>query len=155
MATNSDHTFRIGDAVQITDVFPAWSGRYGRIISISSREGNLWPYWVRPDDGNKPIPMAAHEMIPALDRSLPPQTEMILDHLKRVGSISNVEAQALYRARALPKRVSEIRRAGYPIRKEWKRDATGQRHVRYHLVRGGIDAADREDVGGDAWRYAA
>lgn len=148
----TERTYRIGDAVQITDGFPPWAGRYGRIINVSARKGNLWPYWVRPEDGrDKPIPLSAHEIIPA-DKPLAPQTATILDHLKRVGSISNVEAQALYRARALPKRISEIRRAGYPIRKEWKRDATGQRYVRYHLVRGGPTAEDREE---GAWRVAA
>ncbi len=70
---------------------------------------------------------------------LAPQTTTILRHLEKVGSISNVEAQALYKCRALPKRISEIDHAldqnNDPryIGKEMKRDATGQRYVRYYL----------------------
>lgn len=75
-----------------------------------------------------------------MNTRLAPQTTTILRHLEKVGSISNVEAQALYKCRALPKRISEIDRAialdmndmRY-IARETKKDATGQRYVRYYL----------------------
>lgn len=72
---------------------------------------------------------------------LAPQTATILGHLEKVGSISNVEAQALYKARALPKRISEIEeffavtRPSHIVTRERKVDATGQRYVRYYLHR--------------------
>lgn len=63
-----------------------------------------------------------------------PQTLSILTHLIRVGSISNVEAHSMYKCRALPRRISDLKANGVAIRKEQKKDATGQRYVRYHLL---------------------
>jgi len=60
--------------------------------------------------------------------------DLIRDHLKRERSISNVEAQNLYRCRALPKRISELRAEGFDVRPVWKRDLTGQRYVRYFYM---------------------
>jgi hypothetical protein len=62
--------------------------------------------------------------------------ELIKEHLEREWSISNVEAQNLYRCRALPKRISELKAAGMDIRSVWRTDLTGQRYVRYFYVRG-------------------
>lgn len=71
--------------------------------------------------------------------NLAPQTQQILKHLQTVGSISNVEAQALYRCRALPRRIADIKAAGFVVTRALKTDATGQRYARYSLER--IDAA--------------
>jgi hypothetical protein len=65
--------------------------------------------------------------------NLAPQTKQILKHLQTVGSISNVEAQALYRCRALPRRIADIKAAGYEVVRTLKVDATGQRYARYAL----------------------
>lgn len=63
-----------------------------------------------------------------------PQAWSIYKHLQEAGSISNVEAQAVYRCRALPRRIADIEAAlAITIRREHKRDATGQRYVRYFL----------------------
>lgn len=62
-----------------------------------------------------------------------PQTAVIYDHLASVGTITNIEAQALYRCRSLTKRISELKADGFDIKSEWKRDHTGQRYVRYWL----------------------
>lgn len=64
---------------------------------------------------------------------LSPQATTILDHLKKVGSISNVEAQALYKCRALPRRIADIKATGVNIQSVYKKDATGQRYARYVL----------------------
>ena len=61
------------------------------------------------------------------------QSQRILNHLLDVGSISGVEAQAMYKARSLTKRISELRAQGWDIKAEWNRDHTGQRYVRYWL----------------------
>jgi len=60
------------------------------------------------------------------------QSQQILKHLRSVGDISNIEAQGLYRCRALPKRISELKADGHIIRSVWNKDHTGQRYVRYH-----------------------
>ena len=66
-------------------------------------------------------------------RPLAPQVAAVLRHLQVAGSISNVEAQAVHRIRALPRRIRDLVEAGIPIRKERRQDATGQRYVRYYL----------------------
>lgn len=76
-----------------------------------------------------------------------PLTQKIYDHLLEAGTISGIEAAALYRCRDLPKRISEIRQflnhiaADHPdvgmsvpvVRREMKNDPTGQRYARYFL----------------------
>lgn len=66
---------------------------------------------------------------------LSPQAETVLRHLRNVGSITNVEANAVHRIRSLSRRITEIRDAGYQIDKKRRRDTTGQAYVRYSLVK--------------------
>lgn len=66
-------------------------------------------------------------------RSLPPMEATILKHLKAKGSITNVEAQAVYRCRALPRRIATMKARGYPITTTLMKDPTGQRYARYSL----------------------
>lgn len=60
-----------------------------------------------------------------------PQTARIANHLIELGSISGVEASAMYKTRSLPRRIKDIRDLGVAIRSEVKFDLTGQRYVRY------------------------
>ena len=62
------------------------------------------------------------------------QTQKILDHLTKVGSISWVEANDLYRVRSLTRRIADLREAGHDIVGEWRRDHLGQRYTRYSLA---------------------
>jgi len=62
-----------------------------------------------------------------------PQANLVLMHLKRHGSMSSVEAAAVYRIRHLPRRILDIIEAGHTIIKEQRKDPTGQRYVRYFL----------------------
>lgn len=63
-----------------------------------------------------------------------PMNDLILLHLLEKGSISNVEAQALYRCRSLSRRICDLKSEGWPIKSELKHDTTGQRYARYSLV---------------------
>ena len=64
------------------------------------------------------------------------QTTLILDHMKRTGSITMREALLDYSIQSLTKRISELRKAGYKIETEHKNHpTTGQRYARYKLVR--------------------
>lgn len=63
-----------------------------------------------------------------------PMRDLIRDHLQTGESISNVEAQALWRCRALPKRINELRREGLNILAQRRKDSTGQSYVRYVLA---------------------
>ena len=62
------------------------------------------------------------------------QTQKILEHLTKVGSISWVEANDLYRVRCLPRRIADLRQAGHDIVSEWRKDHLGQRYTRYSLA---------------------
>ena len=59
------------------------------------------------------------------------QDDLILQHLQQVGTITGVEASALYRARSLTSNISRLRTRGYIIHSERKLDQTNQRYVRY------------------------
>lgn len=64
-----------------------------------------------------------------------PQAQLVLRHLIVEGSITNVEAHTVLRVRSVSRRITELRRNGIPIHKEFKKDSTGQRYVRYYLGR--------------------
>lgn len=65
--------------------------------------------------------------------NLTPQVRTLLTHLTDHGSISQAEAGTVYRIRALPRRIADLKAAGYNVRRELKNDATGQRYARYYL----------------------
>ena len=58
-------------------------------------------------------------------------SRLIREHLEQKGSISGIEAAALYRCRSLTKRISELRQTGFAVIAQWHSDRTGQRYVRY------------------------
>lgn len=60
-----------------------------------------------------------------------PQHALLLGHFRAVPSISALEAGALYRIRSLSRRINDLEAAGHKFRREMRRDATGQRYVRY------------------------
>lgn len=62
-----------------------------------------------------------------------PQTAKIARHLAETGTITGVEAAAIYKCRSLPRRIKDIRDCGIKVSSEIKRDLTGQRYTRYTL----------------------
>lgn len=68
---------------------------------------------------------------------LSPQSRIVLNHLRAVGSITNVEANAVHGIRSVSRRITELRdKGGFEIDKEFKKDFTGQRYVRYSMPEG-------------------
>ena len=61
------------------------------------------------------------------------QTDMLIKHFEMAGSITNVEAQAVYKIRSLPRRICDLEEQGYTFLRQWKKDLTGQRYVRYTM----------------------
>jgi hypothetical protein len=63
------------------------------------------------------------------------QRETVLNHLQKHGSLTSCEAEIVYKIRRLASRIDELRKEGWPIESLRQQDATGQRYVRYKLVR--------------------
>lgn len=66
--------------------------------------------------------------------ALAPQSRRIGTHLLEVGSVSGVEAAAMFKTRSLTRRIADLRQCGVEITSEFKKDSTGQRYVRYVLA---------------------
>ena len=60
---------------------------------------------------------------------------MLKRHFENYDDISNIEAQAVYKIRSLPRRICDLQERGYEFTKEWKKDLTGQRYIRYFIKR--------------------
>jgi len=65
------------------------------------------------------------------------QSQIVLNHLEAVGSISGLEAADLYRVRDLPKRISELRASGVTVNRQMRKDHIGQKYMRYSLPSNG------------------
>lgn len=61
------------------------------------------------------------------------QRTAVLKHLRDHGSLSSVEAEAVYKIRRLASRIDELRQDGHPIASVCRKDAVGQRYVKYAL----------------------
>jgi hypothetical protein len=61
------------------------------------------------------------------------QIDKLIHHFKTAGTITNVEAQGVYKIRALPRRISDLEDRGYKFNRVRKTDLTGQRYTRYSL----------------------
>lgn len=66
------------------------------------------------------------------------QETIVLDHLKRVGHITGLEAQGVHRIRSLSRRISELQKRGHAIHKETCYDVNGQRYTRYTLAQSNL-----------------
>lgn len=62
------------------------------------------------------------------------QEALIGEHLKSEGSISGVEAAAIYKVRSLTRRIRTLREGGMKIQSVWCKDTMGQRYVRYRYM---------------------
>jgi hypothetical protein len=62
------------------------------------------------------------------------QIALLVKHFDNQDNISNIEAQAVYKIRALPRRIADLKVRGYTFRHDWKTDLTGQRYMRYFLL---------------------
>jgi hypothetical protein len=135
-------TISVGDRVIVVeDLFCDVIGdhkRTGQLGTVVSYDGtDLMPYWVQLDSDDKGDLSCfdADELELAENYPTAPATLVILQHLQKVGNISGIEAASLYKTRALPRRIKDLKELGWPITSTIKKDATGQRYVRYELVK--------------------
>jgi hypothetical protein len=62
------------------------------------------------------------------------QTQQILKHLRKAGSISQREAIIDHSIQSLTRRITDLRDAGFNIESHWKKHpVTGQYYTRYTL----------------------
>lgn len=64
---------------------------------------------------------------------LTPQSRAVLAMLKSIGRITGVHAWNVLKVRSLSRRITELKRAGYRIERNFKADHTGQRYAEYTL----------------------
>jgi hypothetical protein len=126
---------------------PGWEhGHDG--ITTNYREGTTSFYFVREKYLKAVAPQlpAPKKAVKARvygvkkDGTLSPQTTKVRDLLVSKGSITPVEAAAVYRVRSLTRRISDLKAAGYKISRVFNKDATGQRYARYYLQSSAISA---------------
>lgn len=60
--------------------------------------------------------------------------ELILNHLSKNNHITMLEALGVYRIFNLRGRISDLRKKGYKIETEMKKDATGKSYAAYSLI---------------------
>lgn len=65
--------------------------------------------------------------------ALSPQCRQLLELLTAKGSVTALEAGGVYRIRALPRRIADLKEAGYTIVRDLTKDTTGQRYARYYI----------------------
>lgn len=75
---------------------------------------------------------------PVSKSGLTPQCRKLIDLLEAKGSVTALEAGGVYRIRALPRRIADLKEAGYSIVSTLSYDVTGQRYARYCL-KGQVD----------------
>ncbi len=64
----------------------------------------------------------------------PTQIQLLKDHFRNVGSITGLQALALYRIVSLTKQISVLKDNGLNIVGLWKRDNTGKRYKQYFVA---------------------
>ena len=65
----------------------------------------------------------------------PSQNDMVLDHIRKIGSISFAEAWDAYGVRSLPRRIADLKERGHNIVVKMKEHPiTGQRYARYSMA---------------------
>jgi hypothetical protein len=62
------------------------------------------------------------------------QLDMLTHHFAATNSISGIEAAAIYKIRALPRRISDLEERGWVFNRVWKKDPAGQRYKRYIVI---------------------
>lgn len=60
--------------------------------------------------------------------------EIIVDHLKKHKTLTNLEAIGVYRIFNIRGRISDLRKAGHNIITTMKKDATGKSYASYSLA---------------------
>lgn len=63
-----------------------------------------------------------------------PQTQIVLDYLKRYGYLTTREAVLDLNIMSLPKRIEELRKSGVPIVTEYRTSSNGKRYGVYSLI---------------------
>lgn len=74
------------------------------------------------------------EPVEAKEPKLAPQTKAVLEMLQKIGRITGVQAANVLKVRALPRRIADLKEAGYKIDRTMKKDHTGQRYAEYSLA---------------------
>ena len=128
--------FKEGDRVKVVaSTFEADTGYIGHhgTVMVGHDGSEVFPVEVKRDGMAHTDHFDEEELELLFEEPHAPMTRTIAKHLREVGNISGVEAAALYKCRALPRRIKDLKELGWPVQTKLQKDATGQRYARYFL----------------------
>ncbi|RWM84288.1 helix-turn-helix domain-containing protein [Mesorhizobium sp.] len=130
----SKHGFTIGQIVRTTQEWPPHIPLHNKVTVEKFDDwyitGTIHDYKGKYTATGLFLP-GELEAIPA--RKLSPQAEQVLTMLQETGRITGVQAANVLKVRSLPRRILDLKEAGYRIVKVMKTDHTGQRYAEYSL----------------------
>ena len=115
-----------GGSIQKGDVFTVSANAIRGIIHFTLADGST-DSW-----GERFFEAVAPSI--ANDLRLKPQTKTVLRHLRKGNHISPMQALVVYSISRLAPCIHDIRKAGYNVSTEVKRDAQGHKYAQYALV---------------------
>lgn len=134
--------YNIGDKVRLrVSVCDIPVGVAGVVTNVCPMT-DIFPVIVKFDGVGQNLPVRLTEIEPDVKqhtakprarRATQPVNVKVLKHLRDRGSISPVEAMAVYGISRLAPAIHDLRSAGYPITTKLSRDSTGKRYARYYL----------------------
>lgn len=138
--------FKVGDKVRVTTrrhgadqygdigtvIDTEAPSRFGLVIAVSFGYDNVNTYAPHDLDLLYAAPVVKPSV--ASDLKLKPQSKTILLHLKRRGSITPMEALVSYGNSRLAAAIYDIRKIGYVVDKEMRKDEGGHNYARYTLA---------------------
>jgi hypothetical protein len=121
-ATDADVVTVSADFVRAARKEMLWNVAFDEVLTINGK-----PFVLNP------APEAKITLSPKAKNTLSPQCASLLTLLQSKGSTTALEAAGVYRIRALPRRIADLKAAGYKISSVISNDVTGQRYARYYL----------------------
>lgn len=129
-----NHPFAIGSRVKVVGFKGSdLHGREGKVIAYNKDFAYPIEVLLDGDEGSSGA-YGHHEVELLTPKRLTPQAAHVLQMMKDTGRVTAVQAWNVLKVRSLPRRIRDIKEAGYRVFTEFKKDHTGQRYAEYTLA---------------------